>query len=235
MSFVTAAAGCLDRLRVRLAIPPGRLARDRGARVRGRLRPRPRPARTGRRARAPGPSFRDAEAMFAARRSISSRSARGPTRTARSWRWPRGTVSHVLCQKPAALDRADLLAMIDACDAAGVRLMIHENWRFRPGTAPSAPRSTRGPIGRPIRLRIATATPGAPARRVRRPALFRDDAPADPAWRWAATWSTRPVTSSARSSRSRRRVGRFGAGHPGEDVATLSLDFRSRARSACST
>src|SRR6266571_1866452 len=38
--------------------------------------------------------------------------------------------AHVLCQKPAAETRTDLLAMIAACDRAGVRLMIHENWRF---------------------------------------------------------------------------------------------------------
>src|SRR3954447_14301155 len=37
---------------------------------------------------------------------------------------------HVLCQKPAALTRGDLLAMIDSCDRGGVRLMFHENLRF---------------------------------------------------------------------------------------------------------
>jgi hypothetical protein len=40
--------------------------------------------------------------------------------------------AHVLCQKPAALSRPDFLAMIGSCAEAGTRLMIHENWRFRP-------------------------------------------------------------------------------------------------------
>jgi predicted dehydrogenase len=39
---------------------------------------------------------------------------------------------HILCQKPAALERQDHCAMIETCAAAGVRLMIHENWRYRP-------------------------------------------------------------------------------------------------------
>src|SRR5262249_51044577 len=40
--------------------------------------------------------------------------------------------AHILCQKPAAVVRPDLRAMIGTCDEAGVRLMIHENWRYRP-------------------------------------------------------------------------------------------------------
>jgi len=39
---------------------------------------------------------------------------------------------HVLCQKPAAAVRTDLEAVIEACDSSAVRLMFHENWRFRP-------------------------------------------------------------------------------------------------------
>jgi D-apiose dehydrogenase len=62
---------------------------------------------------------------------------------------------HVLCQKPAASSRAELLAMIDACMAAGVRLMIHENWRFRPWYRALRGEIEAGTVGRPIRLRIA--------------------------------------------------------------------------------
>ncbi len=40
--------------------------------------------------------------------------------------------AHVLCQKPAAPSLGELDAMIAACDAAGVRLMVHENYRWRP-------------------------------------------------------------------------------------------------------
>jgi predicted dehydrogenase len=62
---------------------------------------------------------------------------------------------HILCQKPAANDRADFEAMIAACDRAGVRLMIHENWRFRPWYRAMKTRIEAGVIGMPIHLRIA--------------------------------------------------------------------------------
>ena len=62
---------------------------------------------------------------------------------------------HVLCQKPAALSRSDFRGMIDACVDAGVRLMIHENWRFRPWYRAMRAEIDSGSIGRPIRLRIA--------------------------------------------------------------------------------
>jgi len=62
---------------------------------------------------------------------------------------------HVLCQKPAALARPDLEAMIGACDAAGIRLMFHENWRFRSWYRALRAEIGAGTIGRPIRLRIA--------------------------------------------------------------------------------
>jgi predicted dehydrogenase len=39
---------------------------------------------------------------------------------------------HVICQKPMAPTWDDCLAMCDACDRAGVRLLIHENWRWQP-------------------------------------------------------------------------------------------------------
>ncbi len=63
--------------------------------------------------------------------------------------------THILCQKPAALDRADYQSMIEACTGAGVRLMIHENWRFRPWYRAMRSEIESGLIGRPIRLRIA--------------------------------------------------------------------------------
>jgi predicted dehydrogenase len=39
---------------------------------------------------------------------------------------------HVICQKPMAPTPADCEAMCAACEAAGVRLLIHENWRWQP-------------------------------------------------------------------------------------------------------
>jgi len=66
---------------------------------------------------------------------------------------------HILCQKPAALERPEFRAMIDACITAGVRLMIHENWRFRPWN-------------RALRAEIDSAV--GPARVTLRPAMELD-------------------------------------------------------------
>jgi predicted dehydrogenase len=40
--------------------------------------------------------------------------------------------AHVICQKPMAPTLADCIAMVRACETAGVRLVIHENWRWQP-------------------------------------------------------------------------------------------------------
>jgi D-apiose dehydrogenase len=37
-----------------------------------------------------------------------------------------------ICQKPMAPEWDDCLAMVARCEAAGVRLLIHENWRWQP-------------------------------------------------------------------------------------------------------
>ncbi len=39
---------------------------------------------------------------------------------------------HVLCQKPLALTLAEGRRLVDTCERAGVRLMVNENWRWRP-------------------------------------------------------------------------------------------------------
>ncbi len=39
---------------------------------------------------------------------------------------------HVICQKPMAPTLAESEAMCAACEAADVRLLIHENWRWQP-------------------------------------------------------------------------------------------------------
>ena len=39
---------------------------------------------------------------------------------------------HVICQKPMAPTWEDCVGMVEACEAAGVRLFIHENWRWQP-------------------------------------------------------------------------------------------------------
>ncbi len=110
----------------------------------------------------PGPGSREPDATSTPPtcstrrgRSTSSRSARHRRRIESSWSWRPGSGAHILCQKPAALVRSDLLSMIEACTASGVRLMIHENWRFRPWYRAMRAEIDSGAIGRPIRLRIA--------------------------------------------------------------------------------
>jgi predicted dehydrogenase len=43
-----------------------------------------------------------------------------------------GRGAHVICQKPMASTRDECVAMCEACERAGVRLLIHENWRWQP-------------------------------------------------------------------------------------------------------
>ncbi len=40
--------------------------------------------------------------------------------------------AHVICQKPMAPTWDECLAMIASCSEAGVRLLMHENWRWQP-------------------------------------------------------------------------------------------------------
>jgi D-apiose dehydrogenase len=54
---------------------------------------------------------------------------------------------HVICQKPMAPTMAECVAMCEACDAAGVRLLIHENWRWQPWYREAARLIAAGEIG----------------------------------------------------------------------------------------
>lgn len=56
----------------------------------------------------------------------------------------------VICQKPMAPSWADALAMVEAAEAAGVRLLIHENWRWQPWYRVAKKLIEAGEIGRPI-------------------------------------------------------------------------------------
>lgn len=40
--------------------------------------------------------------------------------------------AHVVCQKPMAPTWDECVGMVEACEAAGVRLLMHENWRWQP-------------------------------------------------------------------------------------------------------
>lgn len=134
--------------------------------------------------------------------------------------------AHVLCQKPAASNREDLVAMIEACETAGVRLMVHENWRFRPWNVALKAELEAGTIGRPLRLRIAHADT-----RALRPDGFSQQ----------PFLATRPqlillemgchLIDTARFLLGEARTvlattARLG-GHPGEDLASLTVTFAS--------
>jgi predicted dehydrogenase len=133
--------------------------------------------------------------------------------------------AHVICQKPAALNRPDLRAMIEECVTSGVRLMIHENWRFRPWYRALRAEIDAGTIGHPMRLRIAHRDTRA----------LRPDGFADQPWLAEMPRLILMEMGCHLVDTARYLIGevqtvsattaRFGQGHPGEDVATLSLYF----------
>ena len=56
----------------------------------------------------------------------------------------------IICQKPIAPDWAGAIKIVNIADAAGVRLMIHENWRWQPWYRVAHEMIARGDIGAPI-------------------------------------------------------------------------------------
>jgi predicted dehydrogenase len=61
---------------------------------------------------------------------------------------------HVLCQKPLAASLEDAQALVDACSRAGVRLMVNENFRWRPWYRAARQLLDEGAIGSPFYLRL---------------------------------------------------------------------------------
>jgi D-apiose dehydrogenase len=61
----------------------------------------------------------------------------------------------VICQKPFALSMADARAMVEACDAAGVPLMVHENFRWQSPIQALRVRIDGGVIGKPFWGRVS--------------------------------------------------------------------------------
>jgi predicted dehydrogenase len=59
---------------------------------------------------------------------------------------------HVLCQKPIAPTLGELEEMIAVCDQAGVRFMVHENFRWRSWYLRMKAELDAGRLGRPFRL-----------------------------------------------------------------------------------
>jgi len=135
----------------------------------------------------------------------------------------------ILCQKPAALARSDFRAMIDACLTTGVRLMIHENWRYRPWYRAMRAEIDSGAIGRPLRLRIAHRDT-----RALRPGGFADQ-PYQATMRKLILMDMGPhLVDTARYLIGEIQTvsaitGRFGRGNVGEDVAMLAVYFAGGA------
>ncbi len=78
----------------------------------------------------------------------------------------------MLCQKPLAPSLAEARAIVDAVGARA-RLMVHENWRFRPWYRQARRWLDEGAIGVPLRLALATRSSGFIPQQGKRPALER--------------------------------------------------------------
>jgi len=61
----------------------------------------------------------------------------------------------VICQKPVAPTFADARAMVEACEAAGVPFMVHENFRFQSAIIAVYDTIDSGAIGRPFWGRVS--------------------------------------------------------------------------------
>lgn len=66
---------------------------------------------------------------------------------------------HVLCQKPLAPTLNEAAAMLEACSRAGVRLMVNENWRWRPWYRAVRALLDQGAVGRPFFVRLSSRVP----------------------------------------------------------------------------
>ena len=65
---------------------------------------------------------------------------------------------HVLCQKPLAPSYEDAAAIVEGCRRAGARLMVNENWRWRPWYRAARQVLDTGALGRLFALRLSLRT-----------------------------------------------------------------------------
>jgi len=70
----------------------------------------------------------------------------------------------VLCQKPLGATAAEARAIAALAEAHGVRLMVHENWRFRPHYRTIRQWIDQGRIGRPRAFQLSSLGSGLLAR-----------------------------------------------------------------------
>ena len=59
---------------------------------------------------------------------------------------------HVICQKPMAPTWDECVAMVEICEAAKVRLVIHENWRWHPWYRETKRLLVAGRLGQPFHI-----------------------------------------------------------------------------------
>jgi D-apiose dehydrogenase len=59
-----------------------------------------------------------------------------------------GHGAHVICQKPMAPTMSECISMCEACETSGVRLVIHENWRWQPWYRETQRLLRQGAIGK---------------------------------------------------------------------------------------
>ena len=119
--------------------------------------------------------------------------------------------------------------MIDTCERSGVRLMIHENWRFRPWYRAMRATIDSGAVGRPLRLRIAHRDT-----RALRPGGFADQPYLAAMPRLILTDMGCHLIDTARYlfgeiETVSATIAQFGQSNVGEDVATLAVRFAGGA------
>lgn len=165
------------------------------------------------------PSFTDAETMLDTIRpdffdivsSVASHSQL--VRLAASRRLP------VICQKPLVENWQECIELADLCRAAGVPLLVHENWRWQTPLRQARDLLHAGAIGRPFRARIDFISgfdvfANQPALRTHRRFILADMGChlLDLARSWFGEFATVYCVTS-----------RVGANIAGEDVATVVL------------
>jgi D-apiose dehydrogenase len=66
--------------------------------------------------------------------------------------------AHVICQKPMAPTWAESVAMVKTCQAANVRLLMHENWRWQPWYREIKRLLDAGKFGKPFHIAFRMRT-----------------------------------------------------------------------------
>lgn len=135
----------------------------------------------------------------------------------------------VICQKPLAPTLADAEAMLACCRAAGVPLLVHENWRWQAPVRALAGLLREGRLGRVFRARVTYSNSfpvfdNQPALRALEQFILTDMGT-------HILDTTRMLFGEAHTLFC--RSARVNAGIRGEDVATVMLAMDSGATVSC--